>query len=109
MKYHEKSPFIFAISVTIELKLVEFWACCAVEYYTANEIFTGQTELRSIFPKLPTLPCTHLQTEPLATHALCFMIGDLKSSLQAMVAIYGSHCMTAERLLNSFWDVAANL
>ena len=36
------------------LKLVEFWACHAMQNYTANAIFKGQTELRSIFPKPPS-------------------------------------------------------
>ena len=49
-----------------------------------------------------TAPYPLLQTEPLSTHALSFIIGGLKSSLQAMVATYGSHCMTAERLSNGF-------
>ena len=36
------------------LKLVEFWAHCAMQYYTANAIFIGQTEPRSVFPKPPS-------------------------------------------------------
>ena len=45
----------------------------------------------------------------MAAHALSFMILGLKSSLQAVVALYGSHCMTAKRLFNRFCDVTANL
>ena len=56
-----------------------------------------------------TAPSTISKSEPLATHALSFMIRGLQSSLQAVVATYGSHCMTAERLFTRFWEVTANL
>ena len=36
------------------LNLVEYWACRAVQFYTANAIFRGQTKPRSIFQKPPS-------------------------------------------------------
>ena len=48
-------------------------------------------------------------TPPLASHALCFMLRGLKSSNQAVVATFGTHCMTAEKLYNRFWEVVSRL
>lgn len=45
--------------------------------------------------------------QPLATHALSFMMRGLKSSLQAVVATYATHCLTAKMLLNRFWDTVS--
>ena len=33
---------------------MEYWACPAMQYFTANAIIIGQTEPRSIFPKPPS-------------------------------------------------------
>ena len=49
-----KKLHILATSVTKEPKIGLILGMRPIQYYTANAIFTGQTEPRSIFPKPPS-------------------------------------------------------
>lgn len=69
--------------------------------------YVDTTEADSLLDNL--VSSTNQSDTPLATHALCLMIRGLKSDLQAVVATYGTHALTAENLHSRFWDVVANL
>ena len=43
-----------------------------------------------------------------ATHAMCFMVGGLQSSVQTVVATFATSAITAEELYIRFWDVVAS-
>ena len=49
----------------------------------------------------------NLQEVERASHALCFMVRGYQSSLQAVVATYATHRLTAEQLYTRFWTVVA--
>ena len=43
-----------------------------------------------------------------ATHAMCFMVRGLQSSVQTVVATFATRAITAEELYIRFWDVVAS-
>ena len=69
--------------------------------------YVDTTEAGSLLDNL--VSSTNQSDTPLATHALFLIIRGLKSDLQAVVATYGTHAMTAEKLHSRFWNVVANL
>ena len=74
------------------LKLVEFLACRAMQYYNANAIFTGQTKPKSIFPKPPS---------PTSASAPIFTTNFLGSCFQFLCAL---------PLMDSFsWNVCGKI
>ena len=100
-QYGEQDVFILIDEMSIQSGLT---------YSAATGELTGFVDAVDEDALLSSFVSTSLETlqeVERASHALCFMVRGYQSSLQAVVATYATHRLTAEQLYTRFWTVVA--